>query len=77
VVVGRAVGLAAIGVLLGLAAALSLGRVIQNQLFGVGLLDPLTLSGVVGVLIASAAAASFLPARRAASLDPGTALRQT
>jgi len=76
-VVGRAVGLAAIGVILGLAVALPLGRVIQSQLFSVGLLDPLTLSGVVVVLLASAAAASFLPARRAAGLDPGTALRET
>jgi ABC-type antimicrobial peptide transport system permease subunit len=76
-IVGRAVALAGVGVVVGLAAALVLGRVIRNLLFGVALLDPLTLSGVVLVLLASAAAASFLPARRALMLDPGSALRES
>jgi ABC-type lipoprotein release transport system permease subunit len=43
----------------------------------VTLLDPLTIGGVVLVLGVSAAAASFLPARRAARLDPASALRQS
>jgi predicted permease len=76
-IVGRAVALAAAGALLGIAGALALGRVIQNQLFGVGILDPVTLTVVILVLIGSAAAASFLPARRAAALDPADALRET
>ena len=75
-IVGRGVALAAAGAVLGIAVALALGRVIQNQLFGVGLLDPVTLGGVVLVLLASAGAASFLPARRAARLDPASALRE-
>jgi putative ABC transport system permease protein len=75
-VVGRAVSLAAVGLVLGLAAALALGRVIRGQLFGVSPLDPLTLAVVTLVLGTSAAAASFLPARRAARVDPGTALRE-
>jgi ABC-type lipoprotein release transport system permease subunit len=50
-------------------------RVLRNQLFGVDLLDPITIVGVVGVLAASAAVASFVPARRAARLQPGSALR--
>jgi putative ABC transport system permease protein len=74
-IVGRAVALAAAGAVLGVAGAVALGRLIQNQLFGVGLLDPLTLALVISVLVGSAAAASFLPARRAARLDPATALR--
>ena len=76
-IVGRAIALAAAGAILGIAAAVALGRVIQNQLFGVGILDPVTLGVVVAVLIGSAAAASFLPARRAAALDPATALRES
>ncbi len=74
-IVGRAIVLAAIGAVLGIAVALALGRVIQSQLFGVTLLDPLTLVSVLLVLSSSAAAASFLPARRAAALDPASALR--
>jgi predicted permease len=74
-IVGRAVALATAGAMLGIGGAVALGRLIQNQLFGVGILDPLTLALVVSVLLGSAAAASFLPARRAARLDPATALR--
>jgi len=74
-IVGRAVALAALGLSIGIAAALALGRVIRQQLFGVPLLDPITLVVVVLVLMASATVASLVPARRAAGLDPGTALR--
>jgi ABC-type antimicrobial peptide transport system permease subunit len=69
-IMGRALALAAGGLVAGVAAALALGRIIQGQLFGVTLFDPLTLTGVVLALGASAAAASFLPAWRAARLDP-------
>lgn len=75
-IVGRALGLAAIGVVVGLAAAMALGRVIQGQLFGVALLDPVTFGVVPLVLGASAGLASFLPARRAMKLDPASALRE-
>jgi predicted permease len=75
-IVGRALLLSAIGVVLGIGGALALGRVIQGQLFGVSLLDPLTLAVVALVLTLSAAAASFLPAWRAARVDPAGALRQ-
>ena len=61
---------------MGLAAALALGRFIQGQLFGVTLLDPVTLGSVALVLGASAALASFLPARRATKFDPASALRE-
>ena len=76
-VVGRAMTLAGIGAIVGLGAALGLGRVLQSQLFGVSVFDPLTLTVVILVLLASAAMASLLPARRAAGLDPATAFRQT
>jgi putative ABC transport system permease protein len=75
-IVGRALGLSAIGVVAGLAAAIGLGRFIQGQLFGVTLLDPVTLVAAALVLGASAALASFLPARRATTFDPANALRE-
>ncbi len=75
-IVSGSLGLTLIGVTLGLAAALAVGRVIQNQLFGVEVLDLPTLAVVVLILMTSAAAASVLPARRAARLDPNSTLRQ-
>ena len=74
-IVGRAIALAATGLVIGVAAALALGRLIQGQLFGVGLVDPATLGAVTAVLGISACLASMLPAWRAAQLDPGAALR--
>jgi predicted permease len=63
------------GAVVGLLASLALGRVIASFLFGVGAADPLTLVGVSVVLLAVAALASYLPARRAARLDPMLAIR--
>ncbi len=60
-IVGRAVALVMVGTVIGLIGAIGLGRLIQTQLYGVGILDLLTLGGVIVVLIGSAAAASFLP----------------
>ena len=76
-VVGRAMALAGIGVIAGLAAALVFGRAIRSQLFGVTIFDPVTLAAVVTVLLASAASASLLPAMRAARIDPVTTFRQS
>jgi predicted permease len=75
-IVGRALALAGLGVAVGLVAALALGRVIRNQLFAVDVFDPVTVTSVVAVLLASAALASLLPARRAAAIDPIAAFRQ-
>ena len=75
-IVGRALGLSALGVMVGLGAAIALGRFIQGQLFGVALVDPVTFVAVPLVLGASAGLASFLPARRATKLDPANALRE-
>jgi putative ABC transport system permease protein len=74
-IVGRAIALAGLGALIGISASLAVGRVIQEQLFGVRLLDPVTIAAVTLLLIVIAVLASFLPARRAAGLDPARALR--
>jgi putative ABC transport system permease protein len=63
------------GALFGLLASLALGRVIASFLFGVGASDPVTLVGVSLALLAVAALASYLPARRASRLDPVPAMR--
>jgi putative ABC transport system permease protein len=75
-IVGGALLLALTGAALGLAAAFALSRVIRHQLFGVAALDPLTPIAVTVLLLATIAAASFLPARRAARLDPAMTLRR-
>jgi putative ABC transport system permease protein len=59
----------------GIAAAAAASRVLASTLRGVGPRDPLTFAAVVVVLAAAAALASYLPARRAARVDPMTALR--
>jgi len=74
-VVGRALGLAGIGVLVGVGAALALGGLIRSQLFGVTPFDPATIAMVVLVLLASALVASLLPALRAARIDPVNTFR--
>jgi predicted permease len=63
------------GVVLGGATALSIGRLMSGVLFGVGAFDGVAFASAVGVLIAMALAASALPARRAASVEPGVVLR--
>ena len=74
-ILGRAMVLAGLGVVVGVVAALWLGRALESQLFEVSVVDPITLGMVVVVLGASAAAASWLPARRAAGMDPVRVLR--
>jgi len=74
-VAGEGVRLAATGVALGMAASLAITRLLSNLLFGVSATDPLTFGAVASLLPLVALAASYLPARRAMRLDPGTALR--
>jgi ABC-type antimicrobial peptide transport system permease subunit len=64
-----------IGLALGLTAAFGLRQVIASQLFGVSPLDPVTLAVGIAVVVAALLAACYLPARRAATADPMTALR--
>jgi predicted permease len=66
---------AGIGIVLGLVGAAIVSRLMQSMLFGVGQHDPLVYAGVTIVLFAVAAAACYLPARRATRVDPIVALR--
>jgi putative ABC transport system permease protein len=75
-VLGNGLALVAAGLLGGLAAAAILARLLANMLFGVSANDPGTFTLVALVLTASALAACWLPARRAARLDPLVALRR-
>lgn len=68
--------LSALGIGIGLLAALGLTRVMETLLVGVTPTDPITFAAIVVLFVAIAAAASWVPARRAATLDPMVALRQ-
>jgi putative ABC transport system permease protein len=63
------------GVALGMGAALALGRLIASQLYQVRPSDPLTLLLASGILTGVTLLASYIPARRAAGVDPAVALR--
>jgi predicted permease len=67
--------LAAVGVAIGLVGAAALTRWMSSLLFAVSPLDPLTYAAVAAVLVFAAVAASYLPAMRAASIDPVEALK--
>ncbi len=73
--VRQALLLAGLGTALGLGAAFGLTRLMGALLFGVKALDPLTYATVAVLLLAAAALASFVPARRATAVDPVEALR--
>jgi ABC-type antimicrobial peptide transport system permease subunit len=64
------------GIVVGLAGAVGLARFIQSLLFETSPLDAVSLSGVSALFLAVAMAACFVPAWRAARLDPMAALRQ-
>jgi macrolide transport system ATP-binding/permease protein len=64
-----------IGLGVGVPAALLAGHLMASQLYGVGSYDPVALVGAVAVLALCATAAGFIPARRAASIEPMQALR--
>jgi putative ABC transport system permease protein len=68
-------GLVGVGVVAGVAGALATSRVLRSLLFQVSPIDPLTLAGVCVLLVAVATLAGYLPARRAARIDPVEALR--
>jgi putative ABC transport system permease protein len=74
-VLRHAARLAVVGAAIGVVVSLMLARLIGSLLYGVGAADPLTFIAVPTALVAAALAASYLPARRAAAVDPLVALR--
>lgn len=75
-VLGHGIQLAVTGVLIGLAASFALGRIFQSLLFKVSIFNPLALLATSSLLLATVLFASYLPARRAARLDPMRTLRE-
>jgi ABC-type antimicrobial peptide transport system permease subunit len=73
-VIRQGLSLTAAGIGLGIAGSLLLGRVLEGLLYGVAPRDPLTLFAASAVLAAVAAAACWLPARRAAAIEPARTL---
>jgi len=67
--------LIAAGLALGTAAAMGLSQVVSKLLYGVRPTDPMTYVGVVALLVTVGVVAAFVPARRAAAVDPIVALR--
>jgi putative ABC transport system permease protein len=74
-VIGRGLRLSAVGLAVGLSAAVLAGRALEAHLFGVSPLDPMTMAGVAVLVLASATTACYVPARRAMRVDPLEALR--
>jgi len=74
-IVGQGLRTVFIGIAIGLAGAMALTTTIQSLLFGVKATDPLTLSAVILLLVTTALLACYIPARRAAKVDPMVALR--
>jgi putative ABC transport system permease protein len=74
-IMGQGAGLTAAGIVLGLLGALAATRVLENLLYGVSARDPLTFAGIAVLLALVALAATWLPARRAARVDPMVAIR--
>jgi predicted permease len=74
-VLRRSMGVVGIGVVLGVAASLALARVIESLLFGVTGADPISMFLSAAMLLGVGAAAAYLPARRAARLDPITSIK--
>jgi predicted permease len=71
----QGLALTGVGLAVGVVAAVALGRWMSSLLFGVGPLDPLTYVAALAVTMAAAALASYVPARRAATIDPIETLR--
>jgi ABC-type antimicrobial peptide transport system permease subunit len=67
--------LSAVGIAAGLVGAVGVTRLMSSLLFGIGPMDPIAYAAALGVIVAAAALASYLPARRAASIDPMQTLR--
>jgi predicted permease len=67
--------LSAVGIVVGLVVAAALSRAMSSLLFGIEPMDPVAYLAAIGVILAAAALASYVPARRAANIDPIETLR--
>jgi ABC-type antimicrobial peptide transport system permease subunit len=74
-VIGQGARLITLSIALGLGGGFALGRIMESLLFGVTATDPATYAGVALILIAVAAAGSYIPAGRATRVDPIQTLR--
>src|SRR5262249_28333231 len=74
-VLHEAIALAAAGVVLGIAGALATTPLMASLLFGVAPTDPRTFGSIAAILLATAIAGSYVPARRATRVDPMISLR--
>jgi putative ABC transport system permease protein len=74
-IIGKGLRLTLLGIVIGVAGALALTRVLNNLLFNVSPTDPFTFIAVIGLLVAVGTVACYVPARRAARVDPLAALR--
>jgi putative ABC transport system permease protein len=74
-VVGKALSVSSLGVIAGMAATLALTQLLGSLLFGIKARDPLTLTAAAALLLLTTLLASYLPARRAARVDPVVVLR--
>jgi ABC-type antimicrobial peptide transport system permease subunit len=74
-VIGKTLRLALLGILVGVIASLAVARLIASLLFQTTPTDPVTFAGMAFLLCAVALVAGYIPARRAARIDPMEALR--
>jgi putative ABC transport system permease protein len=74
-VIGHGMALSSFGLLTGIAISVAAGRLLEDQLYGIKATDPLNLAGVAVLLLGVAIAACWVPASRAARIDPISALR--
>jgi putative ABC transport system permease protein len=75
-IVGHGLKLTLIGLAAGAAASLVASRLLTGMVYGVATTDPVTYAAVAVVLLVTALASSYVPARRAMSIDPISALRE-
>jgi macrolide transport system ATP-binding/permease protein len=74
-ILGQVLIFAALGMAIGLPAALGASRLVQSFLFGIKAYDPLALTSAVGILLGAVMLAGYVPARKASRIDPIIALR--